>query len=151
MTIKSAYSDLQKISAAENDYPYPQLNEKQVLVSAQQLLPAVKILQKNNIYHLSTITGVYDQDQLYLLYHFWEEEGITLRIPIDSDEFEVHTLTKTIPGALFYEREIAEMFGVRIAGLDTSGKMFLPDNWEGGAPMNKEFPDKSVIKKSEDQ
>ena len=100
MTIKSAYSDLQKISAAEKTIAYPQLNEKQMLLSAEQLLPAVKILQKNNIYHLSTITGVYDQEQLYLLYHFWEEEGITLRIPIDSDEFEVHTLTTNDPGSV---------------------------------------------------
>ena len=151
MTINSAFFELQKISTTVNENPYPQLNEKQVLLSAEQLLPAVKILQKNNIYHLSTITGVYDQEQLYLLYHFWDEEGITLRIPINNDEIELHTLTQEIPGALFYEREVVEIFGIRIAGLDTSEKMFLPDNWEGGAPMHKEFPNKTSEKITEDQ
>lgn len=140
MTVMRAFTAIKKLSAGVRGNAYPQLNEKQILLSTKQLIPAVEILHENGISHLSTITGVYDKEQLYILYHFWEGEGITLRIPIDSMKDEVKTLTHLIPGAIFYEREIAEMFGIQIKGLDTSVKMFLPDNWEGGAPMHKESP-----------
>lgn len=138
MTIRHAFTEIQKLCTGGGEELIPQLNEKQVLLSPECLLPAVATLQKNGVYHLSTITGVYDEEELYLLYHFWAGEGITLRVRIDQDRNEVDTLTQTIPGALFYEREIAEMFAIRIKGLDTSEKMFLPDNWNGGAPMRKE-------------
>jgi NADH:ubiquinone oxidoreductase subunit C len=150
MTFISAYKAIQKLSAAGGEKPCPQLNEKQVLLSPENLLPAVAILQKNGIYHLSTITGVYDDEQLYLLYHFWEGEGVTLRIVIDEQLNEVETLTQLIPGALFYEREIAEMFAILIKGLDTSKKMYLPDNWEGGAPMRKVSPNPHGKAKAEE-
>jgi len=151
MTVTKAFTAMQKLSLTRNEETYPPLNEKQVFLSADQLLPAIEILQKNNIFHLSTITGVYQGQQLYLLYHFWQQEGITLRIPINQPANEVPTLTHLIPGALFYEREIAEMFAVHINGLDTSQKMFLPDNWEGGAPMRKDTPSTTDIEKSEHQ
>jgi NADH:ubiquinone oxidoreductase subunit C len=150
MTVNSAYVELQKLSMEVEEKSYTQPNEKQVILSAEKLLPAIKILQENDIYHLSTITGIYDQGHLCLLYHFWKEEGITLRIPIVDEKSSVATLTRIIPGALFYEREVAEMFGIQIDGLDTSVKMFLPDNWEGGAPMQKEFAESPAEEKMED-
>ena len=150
MTVTHAFNELQKLTPGVSEASYPPLNEKQVLLSAEQLLPAVHILLKNDIYHLSTITGVYEGQQIYLLYHFWKEEGLTLRIPVDHTKDVVQTLTHLIPGALFYEREIAEMFGVHINGLDTSQKMFLPDNWENGAPMRKDFLGTTEKERSED-
>ena len=151
MTFTQAYSAIRKMSAAGDEISYPELNEKQVLLSPARLIPAVQILLENDIYHLSTITGVYEDEQLYLLYHFWDREGLTLRVPVDFLQDQIQTLTQLIPGALFYEREIAEMFGVHINGLDTSQKMFLPDNWEGGAPMRRESTSIPVNEKSEGQ
>ena len=151
MTVANAFVELQKLSSEAEDISFSELNEKQVILSADQLLPAIKILHENDIYHLSTITGVYDKEHLCLLYHFWKEEGITLRIPIIDEKTSVETLTKTIPGALFYEREAAEMFGVQIDGLDTTEKMFLPDNWKGGAPMRKEYAEAPAEDKKEDR
>jgi NADH:ubiquinone oxidoreductase subunit C len=151
MTVTHAFTELQKLTTGVSDESYPRLNEKQILLTPDQLLPAVQILLENEVHHLSTITGVYQDEQLYLLYHFWDHEGLTLRILVGHLQDEVQTLTHIIPGALFYEREIAEMFGVHINGLDTSQKMFLPDNWEGGAPMRRESPTTAQDKKSEDQ
>jgi len=137
MTIFTAWNELKKLSLADRDELLPGFNEKQVLLTSNQLIEAVKILLANNIFHLSTITGVYQENSLQLLYHFWKGEGITLRVEIDEQDNQVDSLTEWIPGALFYEREITEMFGVKINGLNMSNKMFLPDNWEGDAPMRR--------------
>lgn len=142
MTLTKAYQQLLALSGLDPqpDAP-PELNEKQIWLAPHQLLPAVKILLEEGIYHLTTITGVYNEEALSLLYHFWSGEGLTLRIRMNADEHSIDTLTGIIPGALFYEREVAEMFGVAFKGLDTSGKFLLPDNWQAGPPMRRDKKD----------
>ena len=135
MTISNTLCELKNISMTEEEDLLPSFNENQVLLASGQLLEAVVILLKNDVKHLSTITGVYQENKLQLLYHFWQGEGITLRVVIDVTDNQVDSITDLIPGALFYEREIVEMFGVKIKGLDMATRMFLPDNWQGGAPM----------------
>ena len=39
----------------------------------------------------------------------------------------------------FYEREVAEMLGVTFDGHPDPGLFLLPDDWEGGAPLRKDY------------
>ncbi len=149
MTISNALHELKNISMPGKEDLPPSFNENQVLLASGRLLEAVKILLKNDVKHLSTVTGVYQENKLQLLYHFWQGEGITLRVVIDATDNQVDSVTDLIPGALFYEREIVEMFGVRINGLDMATRMFLPDNWQGGAPMRRELEVSSEEEKQE--
>jgi len=99
--------------------------------------PVVELLMdKFDIYHLSTITGDDTGDGVRLLYHFWSGYGITLSVLLPYDDLRIPTLTGLIPGAAFYEREVQEMLGVTFEGLETPGPMFLPDDWaDGGGPV----------------
>ena len=90
-----------------------------------------------DFYHLSTITGQDTGSEIELLYHFWHSFGFTLRVVLSYDILQVDSLTNLIPGAVFYEREIAEMFGVSFVGLEEDGPFILPDDWEGPPPMRK--------------
>lgn len=88
--------------------------------------------------HLSTITGLDDGEGLTLLYHFWEGNGLTLSVRLPYEEAEAPTLTDLIPGAAFYEREVAEMLGVAFAGHEAMAPLFLPDDWDEGPPLRRE-------------
>ena len=140
MTLENIYQAVKAITADEKgNSQYSTLNEMQIAIKPENLLCAVETLLNNGVRHLSTITGCYEGKQLTLLYHFWKKEGFTLRIYLEQGKQEIHTITELIPGAAFYEREVAEMFGIQINGLDTSQKLFLPDNWQGDAPMHTDF------------
>jgi membrane-bound hydrogenase subunit beta len=104
-----------------------------LILAPGKVRPVVELLmEKFDVYHLSTITGDDVGDGVRLLYHFWSGYGITLSTLLPYDNLSMPTLTDLIPGAAFYEREVQEMLGVMFEGLNTPGPMFLPDDWEDG-------------------
>jgi NADH-quinone oxidoreductase subunit C len=115
-----------------------------ITIPAEGLRPAVRLLlEEFDLTHLSTITGQAREDSIELLYHFWDQHGVTLRVILPNlfDENEAPTiasLTDLIPGAAFYEREIWEMLGVAIEGHPNLKPLLMPDDWEGEHPLRPE-------------
>ena len=104
-------------------------------------IPSGSLLEITNLrvssygfYHLSTITGIDTRSSIEVMYHFWNKTGLTLRVVLQYDTMMLNSVTELIPGALLYERELSEMFGITIDGLDAA-PLLLPDNWDGGHPM----------------
>jgi NADH-quinone oxidoreductase subunit C len=95
--------------------------------------PAVQVLiERFDLYHLSTITGDEVGTEIQLLYHFWDGQGLTLQTSLPSDAPRIPTTTDLIPGAAFYEREVSEMFGVAFDGHPDPRPLLLPDDWDDG-------------------
>lgn len=112
------------------------LDEAVLAVSPERLLTVVAILlDRCGVYHLSTITGRGTESGVELLYHFWDGRGITLRVQLPEDDPVIETLTDRIPGAGFYEREVAEMLGVTFEGHPDPRPLLLPEDWDGGPPL----------------
>jgi len=97
---------------------------------------AVEVLvERFDLRHLSTITGEDTGSAIELLYHFWDDGGLTLRTSLPRDEPHITTLTGLVPGAALYEREVCEMLGVTFDGHPDPRPLLLPDNWD-----KKQFP-----------
>ena len=110
-----------------------------VTLPPDRLRPAVRLLiDRFAVYHLSAITGQDTGDEIELLYHFWSGRGLTLCVSVQYQEAIIDTLTDLIPGAAFYEAEIAEMLGVTFRGNENPGPLILPDDWNGGPPLRKQ-------------
>ena len=129
-----------------------------VTIPADGLHPAVRLLlDEFDLYHLSTITGQAREENLELLYNFWDQHGVTLRILLPYDALAMPTLTDLIPGAAFYEREVQEMLGVTFEGHPDPQRLLMPDDWEGEHPLLPDLPehdkkgddDEAVEKKKE--
>jgi NADH-quinone oxidoreductase subunit C len=88
-----------------------------------------------SVHHLSTITGQDLGAEMELLYHFWHEGGLTLRVTLPREDPRVSTITVAIPGADFYEREVGEMLGVTFDGHPGPEHLLLPDDWESEPPL----------------
>ena len=85
--------------------------------------------------HLSAITAQQDPVGIQLLYHFWQQGGLTLRITCPSDELAVPSLTDLLPVADWYEREVRDMFGIEFIGHPNPVRLLLPDDWQEPPPM----------------
>ncbi|KAA0002871.1 MAG: NADH-quinone oxidoreductase subunit C [Thermoplasmata archaeon] len=77
-------------------------------------------------------------DNVEVNYHFTinfgrqlEEIQITLRVKIPKNDLWVPTLTDIVPATIFSERELREMMGIEIKGLQDKRHLFL----------TKDFPD----------
>ncbi|MFO7918812.1 MAG: NADH-quinone oxidoreductase subunit C [Anaerolineae bacterium] len=114
-----------------------------VELAADDLHAAVTLLMERfDIYHLSTITGEDTGDAIVLFYHFWDGQGLTLCTLLSREAPHIPTLTDLIPGADFYEREVHEMLGVMFDGHTDLRPLVLPDDWNSPPPLRKEEEEK---------
>jgi len=107
------------------------IGETFVALPPDCLHPAAQVLvERFDLRHLSTITGQDTGSEIELLYHFWDDGGLTLRTSLPREEPHIATLTDLIPGADFYEREVCEMLGVTFDGHPDPRALLLPDDWD---------------------
>ncbi len=116
-------------------------NEVVIEIPGEKLQEVViALLNQLDFYHLTTITVQdrgNDTEQLEVQYNFWKGFGLTLLIKLEKDSAVLSSLTDIIPGADFYEREAAEMFGIQFANRTETPPLLLPDDWDSGPPMLK--------------
>jgi NADH:ubiquinone oxidoreductase subunit C len=114
------------------------IDEHFVALPSSRVRPAVQILlDQAGVTHLSTITGQDVDGRIELLYHFWDGHGLTLRTSLPREIARIATLIDLIPGAAYYEREIAEMLHVTFEGHPNPRALLLPDDWNGDPPLRK--------------
>jgi membrane-bound hydrogenase subunit beta len=90
---------------------------------------------------LSTISGVDLGETYEIVYHFsTPETDYNLRTEIRKDHPHVASITPVIPGAILYEREVQDMFGVVIDGIPDPRPLLLSDDWPAGVhPLRKDW------------
>lgn len=65
-----------------------------------------------------------------------------MHVTIDRDKAEIDSVTPVWPAADFHEREAFDMFGIVFKGHPNLQRILLPENWQGGYPLRKDFVDK---------
>jgi Ni,Fe-hydrogenase III component G len=111
----------------------PEPNRLDVTVESRDLPSAVRALDEAGWGYLAGITGLdqgVEPDIIEVLYHFCEGAAVvTIRVHTPRECASVPTICDIIPSATLYERELAEMLGVEVQGMDYRVHLFLPDDW----------------------
>jgi Ni,Fe-hydrogenase III component G len=122
-------------------------------VGVQDLVAAMEKLKKElGFRYLATISGVDKGDAFEILYHFGYEGGnlnVRTRVPKPTGIDEVMkektvphlpSICSVIPGAVLYERELQDMFGIVVDNIPDPRRLVLPDDWpEGNFPLRKDW------------
>jgi NADH-quinone oxidoreductase subunit D len=129
----------------KESFSHPEPNRLDVTLPMDALRPLVTRLHEAGWGYLSAITGLDlgpQAGELEVLYHFCNGPAITtLRVRQSRDvKAVVPSIADIIPPASFFERELQEMLGFTVTGLNMSDRLFLPDDWPDGVfPMRADF------------
>ncbi len=122
----------------------PEAVRLDVVIDPADLIPAITALHEARWGYLSAITGLDDGPDaggLQALYHFVGGAAVvTLRLSLPYANPTVASVCGVLPSASFFERELAEMFGVTVQDTPNPDRLFLPDDWPDGTyPLRKDF------------
>ncbi|MDH4223250.1 MAG: NADH-quinone oxidoreductase subunit C [candidate division Zixibacteria bacterium] len=94
---------------------------------------------------LSCMSGADYADRfevVYLLFSFTHKHKLSLKVQLNKENPEVESVTSIWQGANWYEREIAELFGIKFKNHPDPRPILLPENWNEGYPMRKDWEGK---------
>ena len=86
------------------------------------------------------ITGLDLGQTLGVLYHVRTSNAfLTVRAEVPKENPKIQTITDIIPGAVFHELEVSDLFGVVFEGNPLPGHFVLSENWPVGIyPLRKD-------------
>ena len=86
---------------------------------------------------------VREQENVFHLYYVYALDAarafFILRVPVPPDKPEFTSLTNAIPAANWQEREIQDLFGLKLIGHPNPGRCALHDDWPNVHPLRKDF------------
>ncbi len=135
----------QLLTGLSTEITFPESNRLDVVILPDKLREATTSLNNAHWGYLSAITGIdlgSESGQFEALYHLCNGAAITtLRIRLPRGSAAVlPSIADIIPSASLFERELQEMLGVTITGLDSREHLFLPDDWPDDVyPLRAEF------------
>ncbi len=119
-----------------------------VKVPATELLVTAERLKSAGFSYCASVTAVdrKAENLLELVAQIFrmqpKEPVVSLRTEVPRDNPEVQSLTSVWPTVNWHEREAFDMFGIRFLGHPDLRRILLPENWQGGHPLLKDFVDK---------
>ncbi|HNP19470.1 MAG TPA: NADH-quinone oxidoreductase subunit C [Fulvivirga sp.] len=93
---------------------------------------------------LSCITGVdngVEAGTMEVIYNFYSvpfEQSLMLKVTLDRNHAEVHSLESIWKTADWLERETYDMFGIKFIGHPDLRRILMPADWEG-FPLRKDY------------
>jgi Ni,Fe-hydrogenase III component G len=111
-----------------------------VTIDRAELIPAVGILrEKFSISQLAVIVGEDVRDAFLCNYVFTGPKVVVLQVRIDREKPSVPSLAMIVPGAIVYERELKDLFGILPAGNPDLRRQAVPEDWPADVyPMRKD-------------
>ena len=99
--------------------------------------------------YLSSISGVditTNIDIVYFISSIEYKHKLTVRTKVDRLGGKIDKISTVIKGANWFEREIWELFGVEFVGHPNLTQLLLPDDWDEGPPMLRDWTGRNFVK-----
>lgn len=117
-----------------------------LIVSRERIVAACQKMKDLGFELLSTLTAVdywpAENPRFHLIYQFTsvsQNLRLGLRVPLPGVNPTVPTVSQVYRNANWRERELWDMFGIRVTGHPDLRRILMPADWEGH-PLRKDYP-----------
>jgi NADH-quinone oxidoreductase subunit C len=95
------------------------------------------------IVHVSSVDWPDHPERFEVVYEFYsirKRQRVRLKTRVPEGDAVVDSLTDIWKGADFMEREVYDMMGIRFRGHPDLRRILMPDEYDEGYPLRKDFP-----------
>lgn len=93
--------------------------------------------------HISSVDYLREKVRFEVVYEFFsikKKHQVRIKTRVAEDDCVVDSVTSIWKGANFLEREVYDMMGIRFNNHPNLKRILLPDDYEEGYPLRKDFP-----------
>ncbi len=148
--VEKTYSD--KLTALETskDAPLYEIKPSELVEVCRSLKDDAQL----KLDYLCCLTTVDTGEKFEILYHLTSiathaRLDLKLTLAYDQDKTGVDSVREIWPGADWFEREIWELYGITVNNHPNIGNFLLPENWDQGFPMRKDWDAPDFIRMPE--
>lgn len=120
--------------------------EKDALLEVCRFLKESKELSFDLVSCMSGADYTDRFEMVYLLFSFSHKHKMSLKVQLPKDNPEIESATVVWNGANWYERETAELFGIKFRNHPDLRPLLLPEDWNEGYPLRKDWTGKDFLK-----
>ncbi|HWR82098.1 MAG TPA: NADH-quinone oxidoreductase subunit C [Candidatus Deferrimicrobium sp.] len=91
---------------------------------------------------LCNLGGVDTKERFEIVYNvasITKNLRLDFKVILPYEQAEVDSVQKVWPGANWYERELWELYGIHVRNHGNLTRFLLPDEWDQGYPMRKNW------------
>lgn len=133
----------QQFGASQSEFR----GQAKLLVAPQHILAAAKALRDQHGFEMLAALSAVDYwpertPRFHAVYEFKslaKNLRLEVRVPLDGDDPELESITSVYPNADWHERELWDMFGLRIQNHPDLRRILMPADWTGH-PLRKDYP-----------
>lgn len=121
----------------------------EMLVPESRYVEACEVAKEAGYVHCSCLSAIDWKDRLTLVVSLTtldlnssSNKALHIKVDLPREGARVPSITSLWPTANWHERETYDMYGIRFDGHPNFRRILLPDNWQGGHPLLKDFVDK---------
>ena len=95
------------------------------------------------IVHICSVDYPSDPERFEMIYEFYSikrKHSVRLKARVPEDDCTIDSLCPIWKGANFMEREVYDMMGIRFNRHPDLRRILLPDDYDEGYPLRKNFP-----------
>ena len=109
------------------------------LISVCQALRDDDTLKFDYLCNISGFDNSENYGAVYDLASTTNKLRLDLKVTLPRENPELDSIQTVWPAANWYEREIWELYGIHIKNHDNLTRFLLPDDWDQGHPMRKDW------------
>lgn len=118
-----------------------------VIMAQEKIVEAARALRDKHGFNMLAALSAVDywpqlEPRFHAVYEFKNIEQklrIEMRVPLNGNEPELESLIEVFPNANWHERELWDMFGLRIKNHPDLRRILMPEDWVGH-PLRKDYP-----------